>query len=143
MCGTCSAGTWGGGLPCETANRCEPVTSNILQSCRRMPGLVRLRAFGCIPLGGQWIFISRTDSDSGTSRGFYQIRDDGCGDIATKWDHQITIRRTPDGHAQYTDRVKVCAGLLTPVIWLYAHIFYRYRQYRLRRLVKNGFLYDY
>jgi hypothetical protein len=104
--------------------------------------LVKLKAFGCIPLGRQCIVISQPDSDSGPSLGVYQIRDDGYGDIVTKWDHQITIRSTPGGLAQYTDRVEVRAGLLTPFIWLYAHIFYRYRQYRWRRLIRNDFHYD-
>jgi hypothetical protein len=104
--------------------------------------LVRLAAFGCIPLGRQWIVISQPGAKSPTPAEVYQIRDNGFGDLVPKWDHLITIRNTPEGLTQYTDRVEVRAGLLTPFIWLYAKIFYRYRQYRWRKLAGNGFNYD-
>jgi hypothetical protein len=103
--------------------------------------LVRLKTFGCIPLGRQWIVISQPCEESHIPSEVYRIRDNGFGDLASKWDHLITIRNTADGLAHYTDTVEVRAGLLTPFIWLYAQVFYRYRQRRLRKLIKNDFHY--
>jgi hypothetical protein len=103
--------------------------------------LVRLKALGCIPLGKQWIVISQPGEESHASPEVYRIRDNGFGDLVSKWDHLITIRNTPDGLAHYTDTVEVRAGLLTPFVWLYSQIFYRHRQRRLRKLVKNDFHY--
>jgi hypothetical protein len=60
--------------------------------------------------------------------------------IAT-WDHHIIMRETEDGRTHYTDQVEVKAGRLTPFIWVYASLFYRYRQHRWRRLVAQAFDY--
>ncbi|MBN8607821.1 MAG: hypothetical protein J0L81_12970 [Caulobacterales bacterium] len=47
---------------------------------------------------------------------------------------------TPDGDgALYRDRVRVEAGLLTPGVWMFAALFFRWRQMRWRALVKRGF----
>jgi len=40
------------------------------------------------------------------------------------------------GRCGYTDQIDIQAGILTPPIWLFAHIFYRYRQRRWRHLVR-------
>ena len=50
------------------------------------------------------------------------------------WDHIIHIVETRSGCA-YSDEIVINAGLLTVFIWLYANVFYRYRQARWRRLV--------
>jgi hypothetical protein len=47
-----------------------------------------------------------------------------------------------DDRTHYRDVVYVEAGWLTPAIWLYASLFYRHRQRRWRRLVRNGFDYN-
>lgn len=103
--------------------------------------LVRLKALGCIPLGKQWIVMSQPGEEAYIPPEVYRIRDNGFGDLVSKWDHLITIRNTPNGLTQYTDRVEVRAGLSTPIVWLYSQIFYRYRQRRLRKLAKNDFHY--
>ena len=55
------------------------------------------------------------------------------------WDHWIEV--APDGEGtRDTGRVTVEAGLPTPFVALFAHIFYRQR--RWRRLVADGFDYD-
>ena len=70
------------------------------------------------------------------------MRDNGRGDLAKRWDHRITIEGTDQGTTQYTDRVEVEAGLLTPGVWAFAQLFYRYRQARWRRLVRHDFDYN-
>jgi hypothetical protein len=101
---------------------------------------VRMRALGILPIGRQWIVTSMPDPEE-HARGVYRIRDEGSGDLVRVWDHRIVIRARPDGRTDYADEVEVHAGLLTPVVWLFAHVFYRYRQARWRRLIARGFRY--
>ena len=101
--------------------------------------LVSLRAFGILPLGKQWIDVSKPTVDTTPEKQVYQIRDDGERTLVSIWYHMITIRVTDDGSTHYTDEIEVDAGMLTALIWLWANIFYRYRQYRLRQLAKQDF----
>ncbi len=103
--------------------------------------LVRMRLFGRIPLGKQWIVTSMPVIDMTPGRQRYELRDNGYGDVAATWDHWIIVRELEDGRTHYTDRVEVRAVLLTPLIWAFASLFYRYRQHRWRRLVARGFAY--
>jgi hypothetical protein len=104
--------------------------------------LVQMRLFGRVPFGTQWIVITRPVIDGTPGRQHYELRDNGHGDVIAVWDHRIILRETEDGRTHYTDRVEVKAGLLTPLIWAYASVFYRYRQHRWRRLVARTFVYD-
>jgi len=97
--------------------------------------LVNLKLLGFIPFGNQDIVISYPDVGSG-----FALRDNGRSALIQKWDHMITILQTSDG-VLYRDTVAVSAGLLTPVIWLYAYFFYRHRQARWRRLAASRFAY--
>lgn len=91
-------------------------------------------AFGFIPYGAQTIHISYGPHEDGVQR----LRDAGVGWVARVWDHHISV--TPDGDgALYRDRVRVEAGLLTPCVWMFAALFFRWRQMRWRAPVKRGF----
>jgi hypothetical protein len=96
---------------------------------------VHLKLFGWLPIGEQYIGIEQpVDGDR------WFVRDNGSGIIARVWDHLIFVE--PDGEGtRYTDRVRIEAGVLTPFVVLFAHIQYRYRQCRWRRLVANHFDY--
>jgi len=41
------------------------------------------------------------------------------------------------GSVEYSDEIEIRAGLLTPVIWAFAHGFYRHRQRRWRVLLSR------
>jgi hypothetical protein len=41
------------------------------------------------------------------------------------------------GRCRYSDEIEVRAGALPPLVWLYAQLFYRYRQRRWRRLERS------
>lgn len=97
--------------------------------------LVRPRMFGVLPMGTQWIVISTLDQ--GPSR--YRLRDNGHGTLVRRWDHVITIEPIDAQRCHYTDEVEVRAGLLTPFVAAFAHIFYRHRQSRWRELVASDF----
>jgi hypothetical protein len=54
-----------------------------------------------------------------------------------RWDHTLSVRPSPNGGCSYTDTVNLDAGLLTPLAWAIAHVFFRYRQFRFRRLARS------
>jgi hypothetical protein len=102
---------------------------------------VAMLLFGVIPLGEQTIDVSRQRVDDTEGNQFYQLRDDGTGKLISVWDHLISVRETPDNKTVYTDEVDVEAGILTPLVYLFAAVFYRHRQRRWRKLVENNFEY--
>jgi hypothetical protein len=52
------------------------------------------------------------------------------------WNHRLRVEPTARDQCRYVDEVEIGAGLLTPVFWLTAWAFFRYRQWRLRKLVR-------
>ena len=96
---------------------------------------VKLRLFGMIPFGTQWIVTSLHEADG--SEWPKRLRDDGYSALISKWDHWITVAPDKDGGTRYSDEVEVSAGVLTPFIWAFAQIFYWHRQRRWRGLAKS------
>jgi hypothetical protein len=97
---------------------------------------VDMRLFGLLPIGRQTIHIDLTQHDPDE----LLLRDRGSGQLVRTWDHLISLSAQGDG-ALYRDNVRIEAGALTPFIWLFAAIFYRWRQHRWRALVRRGFAY--
>ena len=94
---------------------------------------VRLRIFGFIPFGRQAVVISFPHDPER-----FLVRDNGHSKLIRVWDHLISI--TPEsGRTRYRDTVTIRAGVFTPLIWLFAQIFYRHRQRRWRKLVQREF----
>ncbi|RJP94851.1 MAG: hypothetical protein C4518_02490 [Desulfobacteraceae bacterium] len=62
------------------------------------------------------------------------------GGAVRVWNHLIKIEPESDSRCRYTDQIDIRAGWMTLGVWLYAHVFYRYRQSRWKRLIrrKNG-----
>lgn len=96
---------------------------------------VKLRLFGMIPFGTQWIVSSLHEADG--TQWPKRLRDDGYSALISKWDHWITVAPDKDGGTRYIDEVEVSAGALTPFIWAFAQIFYWHRQRRWRGLAKS------
>ena len=94
---------------------------------------VRLQLFGFLPFGRQAIVISKPSLSSG-----FAMRDAGRSALIPVWDHLITIEPHHEG-VLYRDQVEVAARILTPLVWMFAQIFYRHRQRRWLRLASNGF----
>jgi hypothetical protein len=102
---------------------------------------VAMKLFGVVPLGEQSIRTSTVRAEDTDGGRFYQLRDDGTGRLAPRWDHLISVRETPDGKTVYTDEIDLNAGMLTPFVWLFAVVFYWHRQRRWRKLVADDFRY--
>lgn len=98
--------------------------------------LVRMKLFGILSLGTQWIGIEiPSEHAPGVS---YRLRDNGYGQLIKVWDHLIHFEPTDDGKTRYTDQVVLDGGLLTPFAWFFAMLFYRHRQQRWRQLVARS-----
>lgn len=95
--------------------------------------LVRLRFLGLIPIGTQWIDIS-FPVDPQAPAGSFRLRDNGRGDIVSRWDHLIRIEPLDDNRCRCRDTVDIDAGVLTPFVCAFAWVFYRHRQRRWRAL---------
>jgi hypothetical protein len=94
--------------------------------------LVSIRLFGFLPFGDQWIVPSRhVDNAAPWPK---KLRDNGYSALIKTWDHWITVEPDGEGGTCYRDEVEVKAGLLTPLVWVFAQIFYRHRQRRWRAL---------
>lgn len=85
--------------------------------------------FGFIPIGVRELSFERIDD----IRREIQTRE--SDPLIRRWDHLIRIEATSDGKTRYSDRIELDAGWLTPVVWLWANLFYRHRQRRWRRIV--------
>ena len=60
-------------------------------------------------------------------------------DSVKTWHHRIRVVPERPGTTHYTDSVVVEAGPLTLFVWMFAQVFYRHRQRRLRELARGGF----
>jgi hypothetical protein len=60
------------------------------------------------------------------------------GGFIRTWNHIIRVSPASSG-CDYSDEIEIRAGLLTIFVWLYANVFYRYRQARWRKLAARQY----
>jgi hypothetical protein len=99
--------------------------------------VVRLWALDVVPVGTHRIETSVEALDSTPGGQVYCLRDDGRGTLASRWDHRMIVEEVDGSRTRYTDDIRIEAGALTPLLWLGAHVLYRYRQYRLRGVLTS------
>jgi hypothetical protein len=106
-----------------------------------VPGtyVLGLKLFGRVPAGRQAMRIDHPAPEPGEALPRYVLRDEGSGDIVRMWSHRIAIVPFGDVRCQYTDRITIEAGLLTPFIALFARTLVAHRQKRLTLLAGAGF----
>jgi len=51
------------------------------------------------------------------------------------WKHVMTVKELPNGHCEYRDHVTIKAGWRTPMIWLFAQVFYRHRHRQWKKML--------
>lgn len=85
-----------------------------------------------IPLGRHTIQLVTVDED----QKLISSRESGL--LAPVWNHNISFHELEPGLVSYTDEIEIRAGWLTPLVWLFAHVFYRHRQRRWKVLLQNG-----
>ena len=87
-----------------------------------------VRPFGLPPGTPHTFRIVRVDEDA------MEIETRESGGVIRVWNHAMKVEPIADDRCRYRDRIEIRAGLLTPLVWLFASLFYRYRQARWRRL---------
>jgi ligand-binding SRPBCC domain-containing protein len=90
---------------------------------------IRLLFFHVIPGWTHEIRISEIDEEG------RRIETTEHGGAVKTWNHRLTVE--PAGRSRYTDRIEIEAGAMTRLVWAYANLFYRYRQWRWRRLART------
>ena len=95
---------------------------------------VKLRSYllGFIPFGGVRTLYFEVVDDAALR---LQTREQDA--VIRRWDHLITVERNREGGATYTDSLELDAGALTLPVWVFAHVFYRHRQRRWRKLAPS------
>jgi ligand-binding SRPBCC domain-containing protein len=92
---------------------------------------VRLLFFHVFPAWTHEIRISRVDE----AERWIETTEHG-GAVKT-WNHRLSVEPADGDRTRYTDRIEIDAGPLTRLVWAYANLFYRYRQWRWRRLART------
>jgi hypothetical protein len=101
---------------------------------------VRLVFFHLIPAWTHEIRLVRIDEAA------HEISTNERGGPVRHWNHRIRIQpqqASPLGvgegseRCRYTDEIEIRAGPLTPLVWFCAHLFFRYRQSRWRKLARH------
>jgi hypothetical protein len=95
------------------------------------PYPLKLYFLKVIPLGRHTIQLVKIDKDTNT------IASRESGLLARVWNHTISFREVSPGVVSYKDEIEIRAGWLTPVIWLFAQLFYRHRQRRWKALLRR------
>lgn len=87
--------------------------------------------FGFLPFSRHHLHVASIDESTRTlsSREF--------GGVIKTWNHDIEINPIDAKTCRYRDRIEIEAGVMTPVIVVYARWFYRMRQRRWQALAKG------
>jgi hypothetical protein len=84
-----------------------------------------LTLFGWIPFGRHHIVIEIPEFEDEYTR---VLIDNGYSAMIKTWRHSITLKKISDLETSYEDDVMIEAGLLTPFVWSFAWVFYRWRR---------------
>ncbi len=84
----------------------------------------RVQLLGRGPSSHHYVRIIRVDEDQG------KIETDESGGLFKTWNHQMKVQPISESECRYTDRIELEAGLLNPLVWMFARSFYRCRQRR-------------
>jgi hypothetical protein len=87
--------------------------------------------FGFIPFSHHHLHIAKIDEKARTLSSREQ------GGLVKRWDHDIIVTHVSPDTCSYRDRIDIYAGVVTPLVVLYARFFYRIRQCRWRALAKG------
>ncbi|MFO7705424.1 MAG: hypothetical protein R6V43_09860, partial [Halopseudomonas sp.] len=92
---------------------------------------LRLSLFGFLPAGEHRITLASIDREANL------IESKESGLLSPVWNHTIRFHPLGEGKLHYTDEIEIQAGLLTGIVWAFAHLFYRHRQRRWKKLLRS------
>jgi ligand-binding SRPBCC domain-containing protein len=90
----------------------------------------RLHFFHLIPGWEHSLRVIRVDEDK------RELVSNETGGPVERWNHMLKVKPISGTLSLYTDEIEIRAGSLTPLLWVFAHVFYRYRQMRWRELAR-------
>lgn len=99
--------------------------------CPRAMIVTKLQLLHFLPPIPHIVEIVRVDEDA------MQIETRESGGPVRTWKHNMQVEAVRSDLCRYTDRIEIQAGLLTPAVWIFACIFYYYRQMRWRMLARK------
>ncbi|MFD2564782.1 hypothetical protein [Aquimarina rubra] len=111
--------------------RFVPVNKNFPDTWKEgMEVKTRMLFFGFLPLGGIHVLkFIKIDNENHT------LITNEYDKTAKVWNHKISMKKIEHGDKiLYEDKVEVYGGILTPIIVMWAKIFYRHRQNRWVKL---------
>jgi hypothetical protein len=91
----------------------------------------RLWLYNIIPAWRHVLYFVRVDDEK------REILTNESGGLIKVWNHQIRVAPESEKNCLYTDEIQIKAEVFTILVWLFAHFFYRYRQFRWRRLLRQ------
>lgn len=91
---------------------------------------LRLWFFHLLPTWMHVLAIAQVDE------GERVIQSKESGGLVRRWDHRISVRPSAAGTTEYVDEIVIEAGPFTPLVCLWAHFQYRYRQRRWCKLLR-------
>lgn len=89
------------------------------------------KLFGILPFGRHVIHVMQFDEST------HRIYTEESNTHVPIWNHRIRLERLDGGRTQYTDEVEIGAGWRTGAVYLWAVCFYRHRQRKWIRLLRN------
>lgn len=93
---------------------------------------LKIYLFKYLPLGKHYITIFNIDKK------LNKIETHESGLMSPIWNHSILFNRISN-EIEYTDQIEIKAGVMTFFIWIFAQIFYRHRQRKLKKLLKRKY----
>ncbi len=87
---------------------------------------MRLRLLGLLPETSHEVRVVQVDAEN------REIQAVESGKLVPNWNHRMRVESLSSQECSYSDHVKMKAGLLTPMVWIFACWFYRVRQRRWR-----------
>jgi hypothetical protein len=91
----------------------------------------RVYLFGIFFLGVRMLQFERIDQIG------REIKTREKDPVVRRWDHRIRVEPMSGVRAHYSDEIEIDAGILTPLVWLFAEGFYRHRQRRWRTIARR------
>src|SRR5262249_10847158 len=91
----------------------------------------RLTFFGFLPGGRHALGIEEVDAEA------REIQSSEGGTLVKSWRHRIRVQKADDGETLYSDEIEIDAGWLTPLVWVFAQLFYRHRQRQWKKIIKE------
>lgn len=99
------------------------------RECETVEGWVFL--FGFLPFSRHHLHLARIDDVTRT------LSSRESGGLITRWDHDIEVTPIDDARCVYRDRIEIEAGVMTPLVVVYARWFYWMRQRRWGALARR------